>query len=169
MAVATINVKLRVFVPREVIHLSSVFTNIQHVMIQKTQQDLRRELQKTVRTWDNQPNWTLENYFGVQVLWVKVFTYSTQYRLVNTGAKRHPILPRNGKMLRFRTGYKAKTSARLIGSVAGGKFGPYRSTPIVPDHPGFEAREFDKTIAEDYQETFQNDIQEAIKDAIAKA
>lgn len=165
---ATIGVKIRVFVPREVIKLASVSKNIQHVMIQKTQQEFRRELQKTVRTWDNKPNWTLEHHFGVQVLWVKVFTYSTQYRLVNAGAKPHIIRPRKAGMLRFRTGYKAKSRPHLIGSFAGGKFGDYISTNSV-SHPGFEAREFDKTIAEEYQETFRDDVQEAIKGAILHA
>ncbi|RPJ20968.1 MAG: hypothetical protein EHM33_27290 [Chloroflexi bacterium] len=165
---ATIGVKLRVFVPKEVMNLARVNQAIQHVMIQKTTRELKREFEKTVSTWDHKPNWTMEHYFGVRVLWVKVFTYSTQYRIVNAGAAPHLILPRRAKILRFQTKYKAKTRARLIGSFAGGKSGPYISTPAVY-HPGFEARDFDITIAEEYAETFHDDIQEAIKDGIIHA
>jgi len=159
----TIGVKIRVFVPKEVFNETKAYTQVSHVMTQKTGPDLRREFARTYRSWDHQPNFQQDHYFGVRVMWVKVFTYSQQYRLVNAGARPHSIFPKHaGRMLHFRTGYKPKTRPRLIGSFTGGKFGDYISTPMV-HHPGFEGREFDQTIAEEYQETFRDDIQEAIK------
>lgn len=157
----TLKIKMRVFVPREVFNMPRAMKNIEHVMLQKTQPELSKEFEKTVRTWKDKPVFRREHYFGFHVAWVKVYTYSEKYRLVNAGAAPHTILPRRAKLLRFQTGYKAKTRARLIGSVAGGKSGRYISARAV-HHPGFEAREFDDAIAEQYQETFRDDIQEAI-------
>lgn len=162
----TIGVKIRVFVPREVLDSARVVHNIEHTMVQKTQPDIRRELEKTVRTWDHKPSWSLDHFFGVRAMWVKVYTDNVQYRLVNSGARPHEIRPRRAKMLRFQTGFRPKTRPRLIGSFAGGKFGSYISTPVV-HHPGHEAREFDAQIAEEYQDTFKKDVQDAIKDALA--
>ena len=161
----TVGIKMRVFVPKEIFNHARALKAIQHVMIQKTGPELRREFQKTVRTWNDKPNFKQEHYFGVQVLWVKVFTYSTVYRLVTTGADPHPIYPRRAKMLRFQTNFRPKTRARFIGSFAGGKSGPFISTPAVM-HPGFEGRKFDTEIAEQYYDTFAEDVQEAINSAL---
>jgi hypothetical protein len=160
----TLGIKMRVFAPKEVFDSSLAMRNIQHVMIQKTTRDLRREFEKTVRTWADKPNFPTQHYFGSSVLWVKVYTYSRHYCLVNAGAAPHMILPKKSRMLRFRTGYRAKSRARVVGSFAGGKFGNYISTEAVM-HPGFEAREFDATIADEYQDTFVKDVQQAISDA----
>lgn len=164
---ATIGIKMRVFVPKEVLNTARVFDNIQHTMIQKTIPDLKKEFQPTYRTWSqkNYPNFQGQSYFGVRVMWVKVFTYATTYRLVNAGAKPHIIQVRRSKLLRFQKGYARKTRPRILYSSVGGKFGDYISTPIV-HHPGHEAREFDKEIAEQYQSTFEKDVQDAIKDAL---
>ena len=166
----TIGVKLRVFVPKTVFNMPRVQQEIQHVMLTKTRMDLRRELWRGCRSWKHQPNWQMPHYFGVRVMWVKVFTYSTQYRLVNAGTtkKDYPIVPRRKNMLRFQTQFRPKTRPRLLGSFVGGKFGPYISTLAVI-HPGFEAREFDKTVAEEYQKNFTNDIQRAINEGIIHA
>lgn len=161
----TINIKMRVFVPKEVLNDAKVIRNIQHVMSSKTAQDLKREFAKTYRSWDRQPNFVQDHYFGSRVLWIKVFTYSTQYRLVNAGARPHEIRPRRGGLLRFQTGFRPKSRPRVIGSSGGGKFGDFISARVV-HHPGHEAREFDAQIAEEYQETFAEDVQDAIKDAL---
>lgn len=162
---ATLGIKMRVFVPKQVLDDARVSGNIQHAMIQKTAPDLRREFDKTTHSWDDQPTFKTDHFFGVQELRLRVYTDATHYRIVNVGAKPHIIRPRRAKMLRFQKGFRAKSRPRLIGSFAGGKFGDYISTPAV-NHPGFEAREFDKTIAEDYQDTFAKDVQDAIKDAL---
>lgn len=162
---ATIGVKLRVFVPKTVFDDARAVRNIQHVMTSKTGPELRKEFEKTIKSWDDRPNFQMEHYFGVRVLWVKVYTYSTVYRLVNAGARPHEIRPRKARLLRFQSQFKPKSRPRLIGSFAGGKSGDYVSARSV-HHPGFEAREFDQEISEQYQDTFRKDIQDAISDAL---
>lgn len=159
----SLGVKIKVILPKEVFNSEKVRQAIEHKMIRKTAPDLRTEFEKTVRTWKDQPTWKTETEFGVQILAVRVLTYSTTYRLVNAGARPHIIRPRHKKVLRFQTQFRAKSRPRVVGSFAGGKSGPYVSSLGV-HHPGHEAREFDKEIAEQYQETFQKDVQEAISE-----
>jgi hypothetical protein len=71
------------------------------------------------------------------------------YGYVSGGTGRHPIPKRptpRGRPLRFRTGYRAKTRRRVLGSHKGGAYGGWRSKRQVM-HPGTEAREFEKEIA----------------------
>lgn len=165
---ATIGVKLRVFVPKEVMNIEAVNRAIQHTMVQKTIPDLKREFGKTVSTWSDKPGFQTDQYFGQNVMWVKVYTYSTHYRLVNAGARPHEIRPRRARLLRFQSEFRPKSRPKLIRSFAGGKSGGYVSTPSV-QHPGFEAREFDTTIAEEYTKTFHDDIQKAVEEGIEHA
>jgi len=64
-------------------------------------------------------------------------------------------------MLRFQVGYRSATRPRVLSSRAYSRFGNYVSSRGV-NHPGFEAREFTKTIAEEYEDTFVHDMQDAI-------
>lgn len=165
---ATVGVKIRMILPRAVFDYGKVRQEIGHTMANKTAPELRKEFNKTTQSWDDKPNWKNEMYLGPNVMWVKVLTYSTQYRLVNAGARPHMIRPRRAKMLRFQTNFRAKSRPRVIGAFAGGKSGPYVSTLGV-HHPGHEAREFDKEIAEQYAPTFVEDIQEAVTEGILHA
>lgn len=162
---ATLGVKIKVILPKAVFNDAKVRQAIEHTMVQKTGPDLRNEFEKTATTWKDQPTWKTQMYRGVGVLWIKVLTYSTTYRLVNAGARPHIIRPRHKKVLRFQTQFRAKSRPRVIGSFAGGKSGPYVSSLGV-HHPGHEAREFDKEIAEQYQDIFRKDVQEAISEGI---
>lgn len=167
---ATLGVKIRVFVPKEVFKSEDFQRNMLHTMVHKTIPDLRAEFSKTYSTWSSQgyPNFTAHYYAGVRVLWVKVFTYSQKYRLVNAGAGPHVIRARKGRLLRFRVGYVKKTYPRILHSYIGGRYGAWIGSQMV-NHPGFPAREFDQEIAEQYQDTFAQDVQDAITGAIPGA
>ena len=63
------------------------------------------------------------------------------FALVNAGARPHRITAKRVPLLRFRTGYQAKTTPLSLVSRPGGKSGPYRSKRSV-SHPGFQPRNF---------------------------
>lgn len=168
-----IRVKMRVRVPKEILNSAKVVKEISHTMSTKTGPELRKQFDKTIEGWDTTPqahhqmgpvNFQNHYFFGTQVLRAEVFTYSKKYALVNEGSPAHIITPRRGGMLRFRTGYRAATRPRIIGSSSPSRFGNYISAQIV-HHPGFEARKFDETIAEAYAPQFEQDMQDAIKRA----
>jgi len=171
----SVSVKIRVEVPSQILSVSAVMGEIRHTMTTKTARELRDLFEKTTEGWSNTMNpssgfdevrWNTTFNFGQTVSSVKVFTYSKKYAIVNEGSPRHPIVPRRARMLKFRTGYRAATRPKVIGSRAPSRFGEFASTPIVPDHPGFEARKFDEAIADEYAPTFEKDIQDAIDAAV---
>jgi hypothetical protein len=164
------SIQIKVTVPKQILSVEKVMREIRHTMSTKTAREIRDLFEKTTEGWSDTMNpssgfgevrWNTQTKFGALKNSVKVFTNSEKYALVNEGAKRHPITPRHGGMLRFRTGYRAATSPRVIGSRS-----PMRSGKVVGaqavSHPGFEGRKFDETIAEEYTPIFEKDIQEAI-------
>jgi len=88
------------------------------------------------------------------------------WRHVDQGTKPHVILPKNVPRLRFKTGYKPKTLAKPARTVSGGGVatGPTVYAKKV-NHPGSEAREFTKTIAEDIKPGFKKEIDNAFRQA----
>jgi len=86
------------------------------------------------------------------------------YALLDAGAPRHPIRARTSRRLRFRTGYISKTVPRMLTSRAGGRTGPWRS-PSAVDHPGFEGRDFEGTIARVHTPRYYRIMEKAMKRA----
>lgn len=164
------SIRITVTVPEIVLNSSFVRHEIMKAMRHKTGPEIKREFQKTVQGWDNAPDFDVTVYQGANSIITHVFpsgSGAANYARVNAGSPAHVITPRRGGFLRFQTGYRAATSPRVIGSRSKSRFGNVISTPIV-HHPGFEAREFDATIAEQYADTFADDMQEAIKVAAVK-
>lgn len=158
------SIRITVKVPEIVLDSRFVVTRIKQAMRSKTGPDLQKEFKKTVEGWDSSPEFRATVYERSNSIHTHVFPSgpgTTQYARVNAGSPAHIITPRRGGMLRFQTGYRPATSPRVISSRAKARFGNVISTPIVR-HPGFEAREFDVIIAEQYYETFVDDMQEAI-------
>lgn len=112
--------------------------------------DIRQNFESTVDTWRRKP--VFEPY-GVQVQTsgniakVETLTESEVYRWVSKGTKPHKIVPVNVPQLVFPGTFTPKTKPGTI--LAGPGFsGPpieYRGAEGV-NHPGVEAREFEKQI-----------------------
>ena len=165
-----VSVKIKVTVPKQILSVEAVMREIEHTMSTKTARDIRNLFEKTTEGWSNTMNpssgfdevrWNTQTHFGPTRNSVEVFTNSKKYAIVNEGSPPHTIVPRREKMLRFRTGYRAATTPKVIGSHAPSRFGDVVGAGMV-NHPGFEARKFDETIAEEYTPTFEKDIQDAI-------
>jgi len=127
-----------------------------------------KDFQKTVETWEHKVEFTKQISLrgGPSLL---VGTDDPIYGMVNDGVPPHPIVPKlAGGMLVFKKGYKAKTTAGVIGSVAGGKFGSYTRRKEIPEHPGNEPRKFDVTIYGTWQPKFKQLMENAMKKAANK-
>jgi hypothetical protein len=126
-------------------------------MMRQMGQDIEDDFQKTVESWNHQPN------FGpspppVQqrghILRVEVSTDDEQYKLVDEGARRHTILPADREVLAYRGTFSAKTKPNRLRSDPGGKSGAFVFREWV-DHPGFKARNFDETIQKRQEKRFE--------------
>lgn len=167
----SVSVQMRVTVPDKILDDKKIMAEIQHTMQNKTGRDLFALFQKTIEGWDTSPvnrfelgpvNFRTKHHFGPISNWVRVSTSSKKYAMVNEGTPPHPIPARPGRLLRFRSGYRAATSPRRLSSMAPMRFGDWWKAKTV-QHPGIrEPRKFDETIAEKYLPVFERDIQEAV-------
>jgi len=155
-----LSVRITVKVPELILDSQLVRQAIHQKMERKTKPDLLREFRKTVDGWENAPRFQSEVHHVIN-LSTQVFTESERYFYVNNGTPPHIITPKGGGVLRFQTGYRAATAPKVIGSRKPSRFGNQITTRVV-HHPGSEPRLFDETIAEEYLETFVEDIQDAI-------
>lgn len=158
-----VSVTVQVTIPELLINSSVVRFKIEQMMKSKTGPELMRMFKQTVEGWDHNVNFYQRTSNTTDHVSVTVYTRSQQYAIVNFGSPPHPITPkRPGGMLRFQPGYRAATRPKIIGSRAKQRSGAYVSARAIPEHPGFEAREFDVAIAEEIAKTFPDDVQEAI-------
>lgn len=156
--------KVTLKVPESVFDDQKAVQRIADAQRRKTGPDIRRMFMDTVDGWKHKPDWSVVQNIGSSRIAIRVTPNgenANQYAIVNQGSPRHSITSRRGGLLRFQTGYRAATSPRLLRSRPASRFGAFISTPAV-DHPGFEAREFDSEIAEQYYDTFAADMQSAI-------
>lgn len=154
--------------------------NFQSIIARKQRNTTAPELIKlfsgTVDGWENKPNFGYKQIINSSRVGVTVgpqgsFGGSNRayniYNLVSRGSPAHPIpkQPFKRKWLHFRTGYVSSTRPGDLISNRKSYSGSWVMARQV-NHLGFEAREFDKHIAEEYNPKFVSDMQEAINEAV---
>ena len=136
---------------------------------QKTVPALTNMFEKTVEGWDDKPTFKNSRIHESDRIGVRVYASGGRaariYALVNNGAPAHEIAAGKLGFLLFRPGYRAATSPRIIGSRAKQRFGNY-IYPRVVNHPGFEPRLFDSTIAFAHAPEFVRDMQEVFRNPL---
>lgn len=123
--------------------------------------------------WDTVQTWKTKVKFSKRVILKTpltgiVDTNNEIYGYVNFGTDPHPIPKVGTANLRFRTGYTAKTKPGLIWSNRGGASGPWVGAKSV-EHPGTEARNFDKAIARNRRRDFNKRMQKAMAKGATKS
>lgn len=123
--------------------------------------------QIVVRDWEHKPKFQTRKVITADKITMTVFPTGDNadiYTFVDQGTKPHIIKAKNAPRLAFQTGYSPKTLARPARTVSGGgkAIGPMVFAKQV-NHPGSEAREFSKTIAEDIKPDFKRIIENTFK------
>ncbi len=143
---------LRAIIPKDVVNakafqreLTKAVNDVTSVMV--------KDFGRTTRTWDHKPKFyqvgadgSISGAAGADD---KIFEYVTR------GTVPHVIRPKRAKILRFNSGYRAKSGSRVIGSHQGGSTGEPVFAKVV-HHPGTTAREFEEEIAGRRQRTLEN-------------
>lgn len=159
-------IQITVTVPKEIVNVEKVRQAIIDAQNRLTKPKLIRLFGQTVDGWHNRPDFRSRRTDTSSQLGILVYPSgpdADQWALVNAGARSHIIRPRRARFLRFRPGYKAGTKPRSLRSTAFVRSGDLVSAGMVR-HPGFEAREFTQTIADEHQSDFEKDMQQAIRD-----
>lgn len=140
--------------------------------IHKAERGIKKDFEATQETWEDEDKAKFDSIISLQspgpTVVVAPNANADIWIMVNEGTPEHDIAPKNaGGFLQFQTGYDAKTSPGVIGSVQGGKFGPTIRKRIV-HHPGFAGRHFDKAIQKKWTPMFKRIMEDALRNAVAK-
>lgn len=128
---------------------------------EKTIKLIERDLKATVRTWETVVRFKVRKVKTADGFGLEASTENRIYHFVDAGTRPHRISAKGGGLLRFQTGYVAKTRVGIIGSRQGGAFGDWRSAESV-QHPGFPGREFTERIRRRRQTTLEQETRQAL-------
>jgi hypothetical protein len=156
-------VTVKAIVPTSPVFDTKLTARLLELAVNATADAVQRDFQRTVTTWKRRPPFAIRRarVVGTDVV-AFVGTDNDIYGYVTRGTRPHVIRPVRAKTLKFRTGYRAKTSPGFIGARPGGAFGSLVSAREVR-HPGTKARNFEETIAKNNQRDFQERIDGAIR------
>ena len=149
---------------------------VKRTMDARVKPALLREFKKVVTDWDHKPGFAARKYVNKGAIEVAVYPTGTNkkiWRYVSEGTPPHVIRPKHAKTLRFQWGgpgsYKPKTTTAPSwggpGTVSGGKT-VYRQEV---HHPGTEARNFERYIADQYLPKFRKEIENAMRRGARRA
>lgn len=127
-------------------------------------EDIREDFERTVKTWRDKPTFNPIHNKPLQrknMIYVETMTEDLTYKFVVDGTKAHPITPRRAKMLRFPGTFLPKTVPGLIDSGSGFSGPPIEYRNSV-QHPGVEARHFDRNIKDKQTENAKQIMSAAI-------
>lgn len=156
--------KLVAVLPKSVLKTKKLESELYDVLT-KIERNIKDDFEKTVKTWDKKPEFkTTHKGPDGDDLVLEVSTDNEIYGYVSGGTRPHEIRPRKAKALAFQANYRAKTVPKRLPSRKGGKSGPTVIRQSV-QHPGTEAREFEKLIMKRQQPKFRRFVQQAIKNA----
>lgn len=155
--------------------IGKIYENVRQGCIQalmNASDDVQSTGRDAVREWRNKPGFgeTVYNGFDRIEFLVKPTGSAKVVRIfgyVDLGTKRHLIFPKiPGGMLKFRTGYSARTQPiAKYNQGSGQSFGSWVSKAYV-NHPGNKARLFLQTFAEKLIPDLQTRVQMEITKAI---
>lgn len=126
---------------------------------------------RVVSSWKNKPIFSYRITVNGKQVRLTVFPKGAgrqQYMWVNDGTEPYIIRPKNGKFLRFQTGYSPKSSAETSSFTVGGgqRSGAWVSAKQV-NHPGIKARKFSDKFAKEVLPEMRAIIENAFRRASA--
>ena len=135
---------------------------------------VRKDFAKTTETWTHKPKFETVVSLAGPGPELLVGTDDLIYKFVDEGTKAHEIWAgywtgkSDKKSLAFPSEFEPKTTPKVIDSGPGFSGGDIVLRQHV-HHPGIEAREFDKTLAHDWEKPFKERMEDAMRKAAAKS
>lgn len=149
--------KMDVLIPEKLLFDAKKLTRAVENALDGAADAARVDFEVTTQTWVTQVSFDVTRRVMERI----VSTDSRIYGYVNDGTEPHIIRPKNSRLLRFLTPYRAKTEVRVIGSGRGGRGNTTVYARMVR-HPGFPGREFDDVIAKKWKNELPRIMQRAI-------
>lgn len=157
-------IKVTVSLPKQKFGNKKWLDEIARVQRQTSVPRLRKLFQQTVFGWSKKPDFGWTQIRSSDSMSIQMYAQGPNadiWNLVDSGSPAHDIRPRKGGLLSFRPGYRSATKPGQLMSGRAYRSGKQVAAMIV-HHPGFQARDFTKLIAEAYENPYINDIQDAV-------
>jgi len=152
---------------RKFVNSPKVKAEIERVLDREVKPDLIKQFERVVSDWKNKPEFKARK--SISANGVKIYVYPAGpnkkiWFFVSGGTKPHTIRPKNAhNRLFFPAGpYQPKTRPGGFYGGPGIAPGPTVAAKAV-QHPGTEAREFEKVIAKDYKNKFRRNVENAFR------
>lgn len=165
-----VSIKLKVELPKGKFATRKWVEEIAKVQRQTSVPRLRRLFQKTVFGWSTKPTFGWAQTRTADSMTLIMYPQGAGadiWEMINEGTKPHVIRPGKRKFLSFRPGYRASTTPGTLQSRRSYRSGKYIAASLI-NHPGIEARRFTEVIAEEYNNPYMNEMQDAINN-VAKS
>lgn len=129
--------------------------------------EMVKDLQKITKTWETQPVFDVRTHATISAnrLDVTVETDDQRFIWVSEGTKSHMVPKRGMRTMAFRK-YKAKTRVLWVGSVPGGRYGPWIVRRGRWRVSGIKARHYDVALAERYQKIMEQRVYDAMTNEV---
>lgn len=124
---------------------------------------IKIDFEVTTATWSDKPSFVIDVTGPYERV---IATGDDIYTMLNEGTDPHEIRPKNGKFLRFRGPFQAKTVPNQISSGPGSK-GPNETFSRGVHHPGTKPRQWDKAIAKKHRRLFGRVMQRSIDSEVS--
>ena len=152
---------------------ANVTRKVMRDVARMAEQEAMKRYQRTTSTWSDRPRFESSTDYTSNSVTVSVGTDNDIYGFVDKGTglwgpkrAKYEIKPKGpGYPLRFRSGYKAKTTPGVLGSGGGGPFGPTVTAWSVM-HPGIKTRGFTAMIFKQVSEIIQRRTMDRLHKAI---
>ena len=132
-------------------------------------ENIKVDFLTTTRTWseENQPDFKVTKRGRYKRV---IGTDSLIYKFVTLGTKPHTISPKPGGagVLVFNVPYRAKTAPMQVRSKAGGAGATQVITNRSVEHPGTDARDFHKAIADKWRPKAQTMLERNIANELRR-
>jgi hypothetical protein len=163
------NIRIKLTLPKDGVFRNKKWKDeIMRAMKWNSIPELKGLFEKTVFGWSEKPRFKADSFWNGDEAIVEVYPSgpaAETWKLVSAGSPPHPIPARPGGLLRFRPGYRAATSPGQLMSRRAYRSGPYVTAKIIPQHPGFQPRNFPDLIETEFYHTFVDQMQNAFNKA----
>lgn len=166
-----VSIRVKVDLPKTKFANKKWLEEIARVQRQSSVPRLKKLFAQTTFGWSKKPDFGWVQRRSRDEMSIEMYPqgeHADIWNLVNEGSPSHTIMPKkHGGFLRFRPGYRAATRPGSLQSRRAYRSGKPVSAGRV-DHPGFEGRKFTEQIAQEYENPFINDMQDALNDVARK-
>lgn len=144
-------------------------------VVESAGQELLRRHKLVVRTWRDKPTFVMETKVEPGLIAVEIRPKgrgiaARKWRWVDQGTKGPYVIrpKKRGRLLRFRTGYVAKTRPIAKVTAGGGRYTGGWVSKLEVMHPGVRARKFTETFDRDIRPEFRRQVEKVIRRALRR-